>query len=113
MPTFVSWLGLTISLSEAAIDVTRRCMKSFSTGSEAVVTFFQPKDGATSALADMAATVGEPFISIFTPEEFEAKLRGAGFCQVSTLTPEVAEDHFVKPGSLPAPGRTSIAMAIV
>ncbi|MEP7384114.1 MAG: class I SAM-dependent methyltransferase [Gemmatimonadota bacterium] len=113
VPTFFSWLGVTMYLSPGAIDETLHCMASFPTRSEAVVTFFQPKDGATSALASMAATVGEPFISRITPEEFDAKLRGAGFGEVSMLTPELAAGYFLKAGSLPAPRRTSIAMAIV
>ena len=113
VPTFFSWLGVTMYLTEEAIDATLRCMSSFPAGSEAVVTFFPPRDDGTTALADLAATMGEPFLSTFTPEDFEAKLRGAGFSCVEMLTPERAAGYFTGSGALPAPKRTTIAMALV
>ncbi len=113
VPTFFSWLGVTMYLTEAAIDATLGCMARFPAGSEAVVTFWSPRDDGTSAVADMAATAGEPFLSSFTPEDFEAKLRGAGFSTVEMLTPDRAAGYFTGPGALPPPRRTTIAMAMV
>jgi methyltransferase (TIGR00027 family) len=113
VPTFFSWLGVTMYLTEGAIDETLQCMASFPKGSEAVVTFYPPRDGGTSALAGIAATMGEPFLSTFTPEAFEAKLRRAGFSTIEMLTTERSAGYFTGPGALPPPRRTTIAMAIV
>ena len=40
--TFFSWLGVTVYLTEAAIDETLRSMASFPAGSQVVLTFSQP-----------------------------------------------------------------------
>lgn len=113
VPTFFSWLGVTMYLTGGAIDETLRCLTSFPAGSEAVITFFPPADDGTTAIADIASSMGEPFLSTFTPEEFDAKLRGAGFSDVEMLTPEKSAKYFTAAGSLPTPRRTTIAMAIV
>ncbi len=112
VPTFFSWLGVTMYLTGDAIDQTLRCMTSFPPQSEAVITFLPPFDEGTTTVAGIAASLGEPFVSTFTPEEFDAKLRKAGFSQVEMLTPEMSAKYF-PPEGLAAPRRTTIAMAIV
>lgn len=40
------------------------------------------------AVPDRAAKVGEPWLTYFTPEDIESKLRAAGFRTIEFLTPE-------------------------
>jgi methyltransferase (TIGR00027 family) len=116
-PTFFSWLGVTMYLTEPAIDATLRCMAKYPTGSEAVITFRQPpstQSSASSQLADLVSEAGEPFVTYFTPEEFRGKLLEAGFVKVEFLTPARSAQYFHGgEHSLPHPERIAIASAMV
>jgi methyltransferase (TIGR00027 family) len=120
-PTFFSWLGVTMYLTEPAIDATLATVRHFPPGSEIVLTFASrsapDNDGgaatAGSRLAQMAAAVGEPWICYFEPAEIAGKLRQAGFSDVSLLTPELAAPRYFAQQNLPLPMKTSIASAIV
>ena len=116
-PTFFSWLGVTMYLTEPAIDSTLKCMAKYPRGSEAVITFRQqPSDqsSASSQLADFVSEAGEPFVSYFTPEDFKVKLLEAGFGKVGFLTPALSAQYFHGgENSLPNPERISIVSAIV
>ena len=118
-PTFFSWLGVTMYLTEPAIDAVLRTVASHARQSEIVFTFAQPADRETPrdipTLAERAAAVGEPWLSYFTPEQVERKLRGLGFATVEFLTPETAAaTYFVgRSDGLPAPRRTSLVAARV
>lgn len=120
VPTFFSWLGVTMYLTEPAIDATLDALASFPAGSEVVMTFLQPSHTLEGKAKEMAenlalqvAAAGEPFISFFTPEQIEAKLRGKGFATVQFMTPEdsVAR-YFGEVSSLPPPSRTSVVSAV-
>jgi methyltransferase (TIGR00027 family) len=115
--TFFSWLGVTMYLTEPAIDSTLKCMAKYPSGSEAVITFRQPPSAQTSAsglLADLVSEAGEPFVSHFTPENFKGKLLEAGFGKVDFLAPELSARYFHGgEDSLPNPKRIGIASAIV
>lgn len=123
-PAFFSWLGVTMYLTEPAIDAVLATVASFPTGSEIVLTFAQPRDPRAEdagyagsrgrpTLAERAAAVGEPWLTYFTPESLARKLRGAGFRSVDILTPEISAERYfgAAPGALPPPRRTSIASA--
>ena len=116
-PTFFSWLGVTMYLTEPAIDTTLKCMAKYPRGSEAVISFRQSSSGQSSRssqLADLVSEAGEPFVSFFTPEDFKNKLLEAGFATVEFLTPEVSAQYFHGgENSLPNPEQISIALAIV
>jgi methyltransferase (TIGR00027 family) len=116
-PTFFSWLGVTMYLTEPAIDATLKCMASYPAGSEAVITFRQPpsvQSSASSQLADRVSEAGEPFVSHFTPEKFRGKLIEAGFVKVEFLTPARSARYFHgKENSLPNPERIAIASAML
>jgi methyltransferase (TIGR00027 family) len=124
-PAFFSWLGVTMYLTEPAIDAVLATVASFPPGSEIVLTFAQPGDPSRGredagespprpTLAERAAAVGEPWLSYFTPEALERKLRGAGFRSVEFLTPEAAAATYFHgpPGSLTPPRRASIVSAV-
>lgn len=117
-PTFFSWLGVTMYLTEPAIDAVLRTIASYPTPSEIVFSFAQPADRETPrdtpTLAERAASVGEPWLSYFTPEQIEQKLRGFGFACVEFLTPEAAACYFAgRDDGLPPPRRTSLVAARV
>lgn len=111
-PVFYSWLGVTPYLDEPAIDDVLRVMATGVAGTEVVLTF-APLHDTPSAVATMAAALGETFRSYFTPETLAAKLRGCGFAHVSFLTPADAAARYFgsRSDGLAPPRRTSIARA--
>ncbi len=120
-PTFFSWLGVSMYLTESAIDKTIQDVASFPKGSELVMTFSQPPAANRGAsivvaarLAQRVADAGEPFISFFDPAELERKLLEAGFDGVEFLTPALAKSRYFDSiaTSLPSPKRISIVAAI-
>lgn len=70
---------------------------------------------ATSQVAQGSASGGEPWISYFTPEEFEEMLRSLGFSDVSFLSREEAERRYYadRTDGFEAPPRVSIVAASV
>lgn len=115
--TFFSWLGVTMYLTEAAIDSTLRYMTAFPSGSEAVVSFLQTPTIQSLASQEMAKGVleaGEPFISSFTCESFKEKLITEGFRNIHFLTQDLSAPLFPKnESSLSNPNRVSIVSAVV
>ncbi len=114
-PAFFSWLGVTMYLEEAAIDATLRTIAAFAPGSEVALTFRQPLDGTGSTLAARVSDLGEPYVSFFTPDEIEAKLRHTGFSSINFLTLAKAQALYFTPprNDLPAPKRIDILCASV
>ncbi|HET8900655.1 MAG TPA: class I SAM-dependent methyltransferase [Holophagaceae bacterium] len=115
-PAFFSWLGVTMYLTEAAIDAVLAFVGSLAPGSGLVLTFAQPETPRTDgqpSLADRAAEVGEPWITRFTLEELEHKLRGAGFAEVGFLMPDEAVARYFqdRADDLPPPRRVNTAFA--
>jgi len=114
-PTFFSWLGVTMYLNEDAIDTVLRSIAAFPAGSEIVLTFAPPPGDSPSPFDRRATQLGEPWVSYFTPDALEAKLRNAGFSNVEFLSPEEAEARYFRhrPHDLPVPTRTNIACAML
>jgi len=122
VPTFFSWLGVTMYLTEPAIDTVLSTVASTPAGSEIVFTF-APADPATGGLASpelaglagLAAAAGEPWRTYFAPGELVAKLRALGFSSVELLAPDDAERRYFvgRTDGLPAPRRATIVSAIV
>ena len=116
--TFFSWLGVTMYLTRDAIEQTLRAVLAFPSGSEIVFTFAQPSSDPafpTQQLAAGAASVGEPWVSYFVPDELEAMLRSLGFTRVRLLTRDEATRRYYASRSdgLAAPQRVSIVSATV
>jgi methyltransferase (TIGR00027 family) len=121
LPTFFSWLGVIMYLSEASIDRALRSIGAFSAGSELVLSFLELRDGRSTPadrpshpLAERVAAAGEPFLSYLSRADVEAKLLQAGFASVGFLTPEEAAALYFSPPSqdLQPPTSTGIAYAI-
>jgi len=118
-PTFFAWLGVTMYLTESAINAVLRTILTFPQSSEIVFTFAQPRclasagDGPT--LAAMAASVGEPWVTYFEPEPLRATLLSLGFSSVEFLTPADASSRYFRDRSdgLPSPQIISIVSATV
>jgi len=120
-PTFFSWLGVTGYLRVEAIDAVFRTVAGFPADSEVTLTFRQPptpgdreEEERFAKMARRVASLGEPFVTFFTPAELEARLRAAGFSRVEFLTPAQAEAAYFRqrPPDLPVPDRITIVSAI-
>lgn len=122
LPTFFSWLGVTMYLKEDAVDGVLEAVARFPVGSELVLTFLQRSDQEVAVskddylpLAQRVASVGEPFVSYFEPEEMETKLFNAGFSKVEFLSRSEAESRYFqkRPKDLPVPKRIGIVSAVL
>lgn len=116
LPTFFSWLGVTMYLQEAAIDAVLRTCAGFAPGSEMVLTFLQPPDGSpeSARLADLVASVGEPFVSTFAPDALRDKLLATGWTETGFLDVEQSRSRYFdqRPADLPVPQSTALAYAL-
>jgi methyltransferase (TIGR00027 family) len=114
-PTFFSWLGVMMYLKEDTIDAVLRSVAAFPAGSEIVLTFAPPPGDSPSPLAQRVASLGEPWVSCFTPGALEAKLRTAGFAHVEFLSPAEAGARYFRqrPEDLPVPRRINILSAVL
>ena len=91
-PAFVSWLGVTMYLAEAAAVRTLAELAGMPTGSEAVFDFGVPPHTlepiarmAHAALAARVAAAGEPFLCAFDPATLPERLKALGFSDVEIL----------------------------
>jgi methyltransferase (TIGR00027 family) len=85
-PAFASWLGTTMYLEVSAIEQTLTVTGGFAPGSEIIVDYMLPaglRDAAGDSYAEQVgqalAERGEPWLSLFAPEEMAALLRRHGF----------------------------------
>lgn len=85
-PVFVSWLGVTVYLTRAAILATLTDLGGFAPGSEIVTDHLLPeelRDAAgnsyAEAVAPRAAEQGEPWHTFLSPAALAALLRDTGF----------------------------------
>jgi len=116
-PTFFSWLGVTPYLNETAVDEVLRVIARGPAGTGVVLTFAPADESGRgpSIVEQMAAAVGEHFLSHFTSAQLGRKLRDHGFTDIFFLTPAVAAARYFAgrtDGLLP-PRRTSIVHARV
>ncbi|WP_081911111.1 class I SAM-dependent methyltransferase [Amycolatopsis vancoresmycina] len=85
-PVFISWLGVTMYLTGAAIAAALTDLGGFAPGSEIVTDHLLPpelRDAAGNAFAEavgpVAAEQGEPWRTFLSPGALSGMLRGAGF----------------------------------
>jgi methyltransferase (TIGR00027 family) len=85
-PSVVSWLGVTMYLTEAAISGTLGVVGGFAPGTDIVVDYMLPaglRDAAGDAYVEMVAPVaarrGEPWLTFLGPEQMSALLGKHGF----------------------------------
>lgn len=112
---YFAWLGVSMYLAASAVTACLHAMASFAPGSAASITFRQPPDPeeGPDALAHQVATLGEPFVTYYTPAQMAAELAGAGFNRMTFLSPQIASASYYSHGHshLPPPDKTSIVLA--
>ena len=92
-PVFFTWLGVMPYLTEAAISATLGIIAARSGGSELVFDYAEPPDRvgvlqrlAFLTLAGRTASLGEPFVSYFRPDEVAQRLAALGFSVAANLS---------------------------
>jgi methyltransferase (TIGR00027 family) len=92
-----SWIGVTMYLTQAAIEATLETVAACPPGSRIVLTYNLPLsalEGQGRAIGGrmsrVVGEVGEPWISLFTPAEAEALLHRCGFGEVEHFGPAEA-----------------------
>ena len=101
-PACFSWLGVTMYLTEAAILETLRVAAGLAQGSS--ITFdFRVTDAvmnpvervASQIVAQMIASMGEPWLSAFDPEDLRRKVLALGFTEARFIDgPELNRLYF-------------------
>lgn len=114
-PAFVSWLGVTMYLTEDAIDAVLKLVGKFAKGTQLVLPYTEPTSSSSrSMLLERVKEQGEPLISFFTPEEMERKLRTSGFSEVEVPSHEYLVSLFGgRTDGLTVPKRVGIVRATV
>ena len=85
-PAFVSWLGVTMYLTRAAISQTLAEISGFAPGTQLIADYILPavlRDDTGNAYAGLvapaAAKRGEPWLTFLAPDDMSALLEGHGF----------------------------------
>jgi methyltransferase (TIGR00027 family) len=92
-----SWIGVTMYLTQAAIEATLETVAACPPRSRIVLTYNLPLSALEgqgraigSRMSRVVGEVGEPWISLFTPAEAEALLHRCGFGEVEHFGPAEA-----------------------
>ncbi|MFB7717603.1 class I SAM-dependent methyltransferase [Nocardia sp. NPDC056100] len=100
MPALVSWLGVSMYLTESAIAATLAVLRGFAPGTELVMEYALPaelRDESGTAYAEFAlpaaAEQGEPWLSYYSPETLSELLGKHGF----TVAEHVSQRDAVDP----------------
>ena len=111
-PALVSWLGVTMYLTSAAVEATLAALAALAPGSELIFDYSLPAElrdeaGQTyyAQVSAMAARRGETWLSSFSPGELTALLTGHGFGRVRHLSQrEAVPAHLWERTDALAPG---------
>jgi methyltransferase (TIGR00027 family) len=90
VPTFFSWLGVTVYLTREAVMETLRFVASTAAGGEIVLSYVVSE----SALADRTAELGEPWLTFFDPPSLARDLGALGFVDVEDVGAEEANRRY-------------------
>jgi methyltransferase (TIGR00027 family) len=98
-PAFVSWLGVTMYLTEAAIGQTLAEVSGFAPGSELVADYMltaglRDEDGSAyvDLVAPVAAERGEPWLTFLSPAQMSALLTAHGLTPLRHVSQEDVGD---------------------
>lgn len=98
-PALVSWLGVTMYLTRAAISRTLAEIGRLAPGTELVANYMLPahmRDAEAAAYAEVvmpaAAERGEPWLTLLAPDEMSDLLKAGGFGQVRHIGQRDAVD---------------------
>ena len=121
-PAFFSCLGVLVYLEETAVKELFEFVGASPCGSEIVFTFSQPDSALDASELEIRAKInsavnemGEPWRSYFDPQRLCEMLLGAGFSEVTFLTPGAAEEKYFRcrTDALRAPRRVRLGRAVV
>jgi methyltransferase (TIGR00027 family) len=91
-PAFFSWLGVTMYLTQEAIDATLGFVASTPAGAAIVFDYAVPKSSlgiverlALTVLSRRVAAAGEPFRTFFSPADIAARLASLGLSAIDDL----------------------------
>jgi methyltransferase (TIGR00027 family) len=106
--TIVSWIGVTMYLTGDAIDATLRAVAGFAHGSRLVLTYNQPPSALAgfggrieAVMSGITTTMGEPFVSLYEPQQIEQLLRDHGYTDIEHFGPDEARATYL-------PGRDDV-----
>jgi methyltransferase (TIGR00027 family) len=101
LPTFFSWLGVTMYLTEEAVFETLRYVALLAPGSEIVFQYVLPESmideenrRLLAVLKAFGAARGEPWLSAFEPTDLATRVKELGFTQVWDFGPEEANARY-------------------
>jgi methyltransferase (TIGR00027 family) len=88
-PAVIGWLGVTMYLTREAIIQTLTAIAGFAAGTELIADYMLPEDMRDEAgtmygtlVAQASAERGEPWLSVFTPDDLSDLARRCGFAAV-------------------------------
>lgn len=108
-PALVSWLGVTMYLTQPAISQTLAELGTLAPGTELITDYMLPaglrdQDGQSFAdqVAPIAAQHGEPWLTCPTPDEMSAQLTAHGFGQVRHISQQdsISPQLWARPDTL-------------
>jgi methyltransferase (TIGR00027 family) len=92
-----SWIGVTMYLTFDAIEATLATISECRSGSQVALSYNQPHGvlddvslQVTRTFQAIATELGEPFVSLFVPDEIEGLLRHHGFDDIVHFGPQEA-----------------------
>jgi len=101
LPSFISWLGVTMYLTETAVFETLRYVAQLAPGTEVVFQYSLPEshldEHGRCVLAEVkgtAASWSEPWVSQFEPRVLVARLKELGFTDLRDVGPEEANAQY-------------------
>ncbi|MFZ1040051.1 MAG: class I SAM-dependent methyltransferase [Anaerolineales bacterium] len=120
-PTFISWLGVMVYLSQAAAAAVFRFAVLLPHSSEIVFTFSTPRTREQQtnqfypSLADRVIQLGEPFKNYIAPDDLIQRLFALGFVDVTIPTPAELHASYIdnRQDGLCVVQRQTIASAMV
>jgi len=124
LPTFFTWLGVHMYLTDEAVKSTLGVLGKYPKGSEIVMDFISPSyvlaggvpEDSVDYLQNVVSEMGEPIRSKYYESELDDILTGAGFSSVNFLSAKWLVDNYLggNKSAFDMPGEaTSILYAVV
>jgi methyltransferase (TIGR00027 family) len=105
--TFFLWLGVVPYLTRQAIETTLKATASLPGGAEIAFDYGEPPDRLSPEMramheyrAQRVAELGEPFLSMFAPDDLHAMLKAAGYSRINDLGAADMIERFADPQAL-------------
>ncbi|HEV7690851.1 MAG TPA: class I SAM-dependent methyltransferase [Hyphomonadaceae bacterium] len=107
--TFFLWLGVVPYLTRQAIETTLKATASLPGGAEIAFDYGEPPDRLPLEMREMherrakyLADLGEPFLSMFAPDDLHGMLSAAGYSRIDDMDAGDMIERFANPEVLAA-----------